>query len=53
MSQKFEHVMYADDTTLISTLENFGPTNNAKELLQTQMTRFPRLQLGFNVRSCN
>ena len=26
--------MYADDTTLISTLENFGPTNNAKELEQ-------------------
>ena len=31
---KFRHVMYADDTTLISTLENFGPTNNAKELEQ-------------------
>ena len=31
---KFDHVMYADDTTLISTLENFGPTNNAKELEQ-------------------
>ena len=29
---KFDHVMYADDTTLISTLENFGPANNAKEL---------------------
>ena len=26
--------MYADDITLISTLENFGPTNNAKELEQ-------------------
>ena len=26
--------MYADDTTLIFTLENFGPTNNAKELEQ-------------------
>ena len=23
--------MYADHTTLISTLENFGPINNAKE----------------------
>ena len=31
---KFDHGMYADDTTLISTLENFGPTNNAKELEQ-------------------
>ena len=31
---KFDHVMYADDTTLISTLENFGPTNYAKELEQ-------------------
>ena len=31
---KFDHVMYADDTTLISTLENVGPTNNAKELEQ-------------------
>ena len=28
----YADVMYADDTTLISTLENFGPTNNAKEL---------------------
>ena len=26
--------MYADDTNLISTLENFGPTNNANELEQ-------------------
>ena len=33
-TEKFDHVMYADDTTLISTLENFGPTNNAKELEQ-------------------
>ena len=31
---KFDHAMYADDTTLVSTLENFGPTNNAKELEQ-------------------
>ena len=31
---KFDDVMYADDTTLISTLENFGPTNNAKKLEQ-------------------
>ena len=31
---KFDHVMYTDDTTLISTLENFGPTNNVKELEQ-------------------
>ena len=31
---KFDHVMYADDTTLIYTLENFGPTNTAKELKQ-------------------
>ena len=31
---KFDHIMYADDTTLISILENFGPTNNAKELEQ-------------------
>ena len=31
---KFDHVMYANDTTLISTLENFGPANNAKELEQ-------------------
>ena len=31
---KFDHVMYADDTTLISTLENFGQTNNAKNLEQ-------------------
>ena len=31
---KFVHVMYADDNTLIFTLENFGPRNNAKELEQ-------------------
>ena len=31
---KFDHVMYADDTTIIFTLENFGPTNNVKELEQ-------------------
>ena len=30
----FDHVMYADDNTLISTLKNFGPINNAKELEQ-------------------
>ena len=33
-TQKIDHVMYADATTLISTLENFEPTNNAKELEQ-------------------
>ena len=26
--------MYADDTTLVSTLENFGDRNNAKEIEQ-------------------
>ena len=31
---KFDRVMHADNTTLISTLENFVPTNNAKKLEQ-------------------
>ena len=31
---KFDLVMYADDTTLVSTLENFGDRNNAKEIEQ-------------------
>ena len=26
--------MYADDTTLVSTLDNFGDRNNAKEIEQ-------------------
>ena len=33
-SSKFDLVMYADDTTLVSTLENFGDRNNAKEIEQ-------------------
>ena len=33
-TSKFDLVMYADDTTLVSTLENFGDRNNAKEIEQ-------------------
>ena len=33
-TSKFDLVMYADDTTLVSTLENFGDRNNAKEIQQ-------------------
>ena len=33
-TSKFDVVMYADDTTLVSTLENFGDRNNAKEIEQ-------------------
>ena len=33
-TSKFDFVMYADDTTLVSTLENFGDRNNAKEIEQ-------------------
>ena len=33
-TSKFDLVMYADDTTLVSTLENFGDRNNAKEMEQ-------------------
>ena len=33
-TSKFDPVMYADDTTLVSTLENFGDRNNAKEIEQ-------------------
>ena len=31
-SSKFDFIVYADDTTLISTLENFGTLNNVAEL---------------------
>ena len=33
-TSKFDLVMYADDTTLFSTLENFGDRNNAREIEQ-------------------
>ena len=33
-TSKFDLVMYADDTTLVSTLESFGDRNNAKEIEQ-------------------
>ena len=33
-TSKFDLVMYADDSTLVSTLENFGDRNNAKEIEQ-------------------
>ena len=33
-TSKFDLVMYADDITLVSTLENFGDRNNAKEIEQ-------------------
>ena len=33
-TSKFDLAMYADDTTLVSTLENFGDINNAKEIKQ-------------------
>ena len=31
-TSKFDLVMYADDTTLVFTLENFGDRNNTKEM---------------------
>ena len=42
-TEKFDYVMYADDTTLISTLENFEPTSNAKELEQNINDKIQRL----------
>ena len=33
-TSKFDLLMYADDTTLVSTLENFGDRNNAEEIEQ-------------------
>ena len=33
-SSKFNFILYADDTTLVSTLENFGTLNNVAELEQ-------------------
>ena len=33
-TSKFHLVMYADDTTLVFTLENFGDRNNANEIEQ-------------------
>ena len=32
VTKSFDFVMYADDTTLVSTLENFGRTCNVKEI---------------------
>ena len=31
-TNKFDFIMYADDTTLVSTLENFRRTRNVKEI---------------------
>ena len=31
-SSKFDFILYADDTTLVSTLENFGTLSNVAEL---------------------
>ena len=31
-TKKFDFIMYADDTTLVSTLNNFGRTCNVKEI---------------------
>ena len=41
--------MYADDTTLISTLETFGNTNGPTEMKTTLVTKFLKLQLDFIV----
>ena len=46
-TKKFDLIMYADDTTLISTLETFG--NNILKLKTTLVTKFLKLQLGFIV----
>ena len=34
MEKSIIFIMYADDTTLICTLENFGDSHNAKEIKQ-------------------
>ena len=47
--QKNDLIMYADDTTLISTLETFVNTNRPKEIETTLVTKFLKLQLGFIV----
>ena len=31
-SSKSDFILYADDTTLVSNLENFGPLNNVVEM---------------------
>ena len=42
-SSKFDFILYADDTTLVSTLENFGPLSNVAELeyaINCEISRF-------------
>ena len=48
-TKKFDLIMYADDTTLISTLETFGNTNRPTEIETTLVTKFLKLLLGFIV----
>ena len=42
-------IMYADDTTLISTLESFGNTNRPTEIENNISNEISKLQLGFIV----
>ena len=46
-TSKFDLVMYADDTTLVSTFENFGDRNNAKEIEQNIIKKSIKLQHDF------
>ena len=48
-TSKFDLLMYADDTTLVSTLENFGDSNNAKEIKQNINKKYIKFQHGFIV----
>ena len=55
-TKKFDFIMYADDTTLVSTLEDFGRTCNVKEIerninikISKVTTWFQRNKLQLNV----
>ena len=48
-TKKFDLIVYADDTTLVSTLEMFGNTNRPTEIENNIVTKFLKLQLGFIV----
>ena len=48
-SKKFDLIMYADDTTLVSTLETFGNTNRPTEIKNNISNEILKLQLGFIV----
>ena len=52
-TKKFDFIMYVDDTTLVSTLENFGFTCNVKEIERNINIEISKVKLGFKEISCS